>query len=217
MESRIRSIFLTLVILISTMPTVLHAAEQNEESQNSLIQPEIERTEFDESIIDTEDFELSAFAGILSIEDFGTNPVLGFEFAYHVNEDVYVQFDYGLSEAGETSFEVLSGGAPLLSDDERELQYYLFNIGFNLLPGEAFVTDSSTFNTSFYVIGGIGNTEFAGDDRFTINFGTGYQILFADAFSLNIDVRDLIFNIDVFGEDKVTHNLQYTVALGWFF
>ena len=217
MESRIRSIFLTLVILFSTMSTVLHAAEQNEEDQNSLIQPEIERTEFDESIIDTEDFELSAFAGILSIEDFGTNPVLGFEFAYHVNEDVYVQFDYGLSEAGETSFEVLSGGAPLLSDDERELQYYLFNIGFNLLPGEAFVTDSSTFNTSFYVIGGIGNTEFAGDDRFTINFGTGYQILFADAFSLNIDVRDLIFNIDVFGEDKVTHNLQYTVALGWFF
>ena len=217
MESRICSIFLTLVILVLTLPTVLHAAEQNEEDQSSLIQPEIERTEFDESIIDTEDFELSAFAGILSIEDFGTNPVLGFEFAYHVNEDVYVQFDYGFSEAGETSFEVLSGGAPLLSDDERELQYYLFNIGFNLLPGEAFVTESSTFNTSFYVIGGIGSTEFAGDDRFTINFGTGYQILFADAFSLNIDVRDLIFNIDVFGEDKVTHNLQYTVALGWFF
>lgn len=217
MESRICSIFLTLAILISTLPTVLHAAEQNEEDQNSLIQPEIERTEFDESIIDTEDFELSAFAGILSIEDFGTNPVLGFEFAYHVNEDVYVQFDYGFSEAGQTSFEVLSGGAPLLSDDERELQYYLFNIGFNLLPGEAFVTDSSTFNTSFYVIGGIGSTQFAGDDRFTINFGTGYQILFADAFSLNIDVRDLIFNLDVFGEDKVTHNLQYTVALGWFF
>jgi len=204
MESRICSIFLTLVILVSTLPTVLHAAEQNEEDQSSLIQPEIERAEFDESIIDSEDFELSAFAGILSIEDFGTNPVLGFEFAYHVNEDVYVQFDYGFSE-------------PLLSDDERELQYYLFNIGFNLLPGEAFVTDSSTFNTSFYVIGGIGSTEFAGDDRFTINFGTGYQILFADAFSLNIDVRDLIFNTDVFGEDKVTHNLQYTVALGWFF
>ena len=217
MESRICSIFLTLVILVLTLPTVLHAAEQNEEDQNSLIQPEIERTEFDESIIDSEDFELSAFAGILSIEDFGTNPVFGFELAYHVNEDVYVQFDYGFSEAGQTSFEVLSGGAPLLSDDERELQYYLFNIGFNLLPGEAFVTESSTFNTSFYVIGGIGSTEFAGDDRFTINFGTGYQILFADAFSLNIDVRDLIFNMDVFGEDKVTHNLQYTVALGWFF
>jgi len=217
MESRICSIFLTLVILISTLPTVLNAAEQNEEDQSSLIQPEIERTEFDESIIDSEDFELSVYAGILSIEDFGTNPVLGFEFAYHVNEDVYLQFDYGFSEAGQTSFEVLSGGAPLLSDDERELQYYLFNIGFNLLPGEAFVTESSTFNTRFYVIGGIGSTEFAGDDRFTINFGTGYQILFADAFGLNIDVRDLIFNIDVFGEDKVTHNLQYTVGLSWYF
>jgi outer membrane beta-barrel protein len=217
MESRICSFFLSLIILISLLPTVLHAAEENDENQGSLIQPQIERTEFDESLIDTEDFELSAFAGILSIEDFGTNPVLGFELAYHVNEDVYVQFEYGFSEAGKTSFEVLSGGAPLLSDEERELQYYLFNIGLNLLPGEAFITDSSTYNTAFYLIGGVGNTDFAGDDRFTINFGTGYQILFADAFSINIDVRDLIFNIDVLGEDKVTHNLQYTVALGWFF
>ena len=217
MESRICSIFLSLIILISMLPPMLHAAAEDDENQGSLIQPQIERAEFDESLIDSEDFELSAYAGILSIEDFGTNPVLGFELAYHVNEDVYVQFEYGVSEAGKTSFEVLSGGAPLLSDEERELQYYLFNIGFNLLPGEAFVTDSSTFNTAFYLIGGVGSTEFAGDDRFTINFGTGYQILFADAFSLNIDVRDLIFNIDVLGEDKVTHNLQYTVALGWFF
>ncbi len=217
MEIRICRIFLTLITLFSLLPTALLAAEENTGEQNSLIQPQIERTEFDESIIDSEDFELSAYIGILSIEDFGTNPVFGLELAYHVNEDVYVQFEYGLSEGGQTSFEVLSGGAPLLSDDERELQYYLFNIGFNLLPGEAFVTDSSTFNTTFYVIGGVGSTEFAGDDRFTINFGAGYQILFADAFSLNLDARDLIFNVDVFGEDKVTHNLQFSVALGWFF
>jgi len=217
MESRICSFFLSLIILITLLPTVLHAAEQNEEDQNSLIQPQIERTEFDESIIDSEDFELSVYIGLLSVEDFGANPVQGLKLAYHVNEDVLVQFDYGFSEAGQTSFEVLSGGAPLLSDEERDLEYYLVNIGFKLLPGEAFVTDSSTFNTTFYVMAGIGSTEFAGDDRFTLNFGTGYQILFADAFSLSIDVSDLIFNIDVFGEDKVTHNLQYSIALSWFF
>ena len=217
MESRICSFFLTLITLITLLPAVVRAAEQNEEDQNSLIQPQIERTEFDESIIDSEDFELSAYIGILSVEDFGANPVQGFKLAYHVNEDVSVQFDYGFSEAGQTSFEVLSGGAPLLSDEERDLEYYLVNIGFKLLPGEAFVTDASTFNTTFYVMAGLGSTEFAGDDRFTLNFGTGYHILFADAFSLNIDVSDIIFNIDVFGEDKVTHNLQYSIALSWFF
>ena len=217
MESGIRSIFLISIALVLLLPVELYAAEENEEDQNSLVQPQIERTEFDESIIDSEDFEISAFIGILSVEDFGANTVLGFKFGYHVNEDVTIQFDYGFSETGQTSFEVLSGGAPLLSDEERDLEYYLFNIGFNLLPGEAFVTDASTFNTIFYVIAGIGSTTFAGDDRFTLNFGTGYRILYADAFSLNIDVSDLIFNIDVFGEDNVTHNLQYSVALNWYF
>ena len=217
MESWIRSIFLTLIILITLLPTVLRAAEESEENESSLIQPQIERTEFNESIIDSEDFELAAYLGLLSIEDFGTNPVQGIKLAYHVNEDIFAQFDYGFSDAGQTSFEVLSGGAPLLSDEERSLEYYLVNIGFKLLPGEAFVTDSSTFNTTFYVVAGLGSTDFAGDNRFTINFGTGYQILFADAFSLSINASDLIFNIDVLGEDKVTHNLQYSVALSWFF
>ena len=143
--------------------------------------------------------------------------VVGFKLAYHVNQDIFLEFDYGSSEGGLTSFEVLSGGAPLLSDEERQFEYYLLNIGFNLLPGEAFVSDSSTFNTTFYVIAGIGNTDFAGGEQFTLNFGTGYKILFADAFSLNIDVNDLVFNIDVLGEDKVTHNLRYTVALSWYF
>ncbi len=217
MESRICSIFLTLVMLSTVQSTVLHAAEESEENESSLIQPQIERTVFNESIIDSEDFELSAYIGLLGIEDFGTNSVLGLKLTYHVNEDIFAQFDYGFSDAGQTSFEVLSGGAPLLSDEERSLEYYLVNIGFKLLPGEAFVTDSSTFNTTFYVVAGLGSTDFAGDSRFTINFGTGYQILFADAFSLSIDVSDLIFNLDVLGEDKVTHNLEYSIALSWFF
>lgn len=217
MEIRHRSFFLSLIMLLALPPTLLHAAEHDQEDQGSLIQPQIERSEFDESLIDTEDFELSGYLGILSIEDFGTNPVVGFKLAYHVNQDIFLEFDYGSSEGGLTSFEVLSGGAPLLSDEERQFEYYLLNIGFNLLPGEAFVSDSSTFNTTFYVIAGVGNTDFAGDDRFTLNFGTGYKILFADAFSLNIDFNDLVFNIDVLGEDKVTHNLRYTVALSWYF
>ena len=217
MESRICCFFLSLIILGIWLPTVSQAAEKNEENQNSLIEPQIERSEFNESIIDSEDFELTAYVGILSVEDFGANSVLGIKLAYHINEDVLVQFDYGLSEAGKTSFEVLSGGAPLLSDEERKLEYYLVNLGFNLLPGEAFVTDASTLNTSFYVMAGIGSTQFAGDDRFTLNLGTGYQVLFADAFSFSIDFSDLIFNIDVLGENKVAHNLQYAIALSWFF
>ena len=218
MENWFLNIFLVLATLLSA-PAFAQSEEvvEDDEEDESLIQPQIERTEFDESLIDSEDFEISIYAGVLSIEDFGTASVSGIKIAYHVNESVFIQAAVGESEAGETSFEVLSGGAPLLSDDERSLEFYQFNIGYNLFPGEAYITDETTLNDAFYVIAGVGNTEFAGDDRSTINYGFGYRILFFDAFSFNADVRDHLFDMDLFGEEKETHNLEYSLALGWYF
>lgn len=220
MESRFRSIFLILAMSAAILPRMLYAAEEvvdDADDQSILIEPQIERSEFDESLIDSEDFQVSAFAGLLSIEDFGTNAVTGFNLTYHVDEDYFVQAIYGTSKAGKTSFEVLSGGAPLISDEERELEYYLVNIGYNLLPGEAFVTDQTTINTALYITGGAGSTEFAGGDHSTLSFGFGYRVLFADAFSISADVRDIVFNLDILGEDKTTHNLEFSLALGWYF
>ena len=90
-------------------------------------------------------------------------------------------------------------------------------MGFNLFPGEAFVTDSTTFNTVFYLIGGIGNTEFAGEDAFTIVYGVGHRTLFLDGFSVDIEMRDLIFEQDIFGDEESTNNLEFTVSLNLFF
>lgn len=225
MESRFRSIFLNnlskvlALVLASLMvlPTMAFAVDEIEDDESSLVQPQIERSEFDESLIDSEDFEISVFVGMLAIEDFGTNPVKGFKLAYHVNEDIFVQGVLGDSEAGRTSFEVLSGGAPLLTDEERTLEFYQVNLGYNLLPGEAFVSQDSTTNTVFYLIAGLGNTDFAGDERFTYNYGFGYRVLFWDAFSISADMRDHVFDLDIFGEEKVTHNLEYSLALSWYF
>ena len=195
-----------------------HAIGQSEsEDDDSLIQPQIERVEFDESTIDSQDFELSVYAGFLAIENFDTDIVVGLKLAYHVSEDFFVQGSYGFGDAGETSFEKLSGGAPLLSDDEREIEYYLFSLGFNILPGESFVTDETTFNTIFYLTGGVGNTEFGGDDRFTIVYSAGYRVLFDDSFSFDVEMRDLIFDMDLFGEEETTHNLEFILALNLHF
>ena len=217
MEIRFRSIFLVIVCLAAFLSATRVAAQSDDDEQSNLIEPQIERTEFDESLIETDDFEIAAYAGYLAVENFDTNIVYGAKLGYHVTEDFFVQFSYGTTEVGETSFEILSGGAPLLSEDERELVYYLFTLGFNLFPGEAFVTDSTTFNTVFYLTGGIGNTEFAGDDVFTIVYGVGHRTLFADGFSLDIEMRDLIFEQDIFGEEESTNNLEFTVSLNLFF
>ena len=217
MEIRFRSILLAISFLALTMPATRLAAQSDEDESTNLIEPQIERVEFDESQIDSYDFELSIYGGVLAMEHFDTNPVVGLKLGYHVSEDFFVQGSYGKSDVGETSFERLSGGAPLLSDSERDVEYYLFSIGFNLLPGEAFLTDSTTLNTVLYVSGGMGVTEFAGDDRSTIALAVGYRTIFIDALSVDVEMRDLIFDLDIFGEDETTHNIELTVALNLFF
>jgi outer membrane beta-barrel protein len=220
MEIRFRSILLAITFFVMMPVTQLAAQsdEIDEDENTNLIEPEIERVEFDESQIDSYDFELAIYGGVLALEDFDTNPVVGLKIGYHVSEDFFVQGSYGNSDSGETSFEKLSGGAPLLSDDERDVEYYIFSIGFNLLPGEAFLTDSTTLNTVLYVSGGMGVTEFAGDDRSTIAFAVGYRTIFIDGFSVDVEMRDLIFDMDIFGEDDdTTHNLELTLSLNLFF
>jgi len=212
-EIRIRSFFLALVFVLPALPLEAAVAQSNEDDATGLIEPQIERTEFDEALIDSSDFELAAYTGYLAVENFNTNFVTGIKLGYHVSEDFFVQASYGLSEVGETSYERLSGGAPLLSNKEREVEYYLVVLGFNLFPGEAFVTDSTTFNTVFYISGGVGTTTFAGDDRFTIAYAVGHRTLFADGFSLDIEMRDLIFEQDIFGTEEATNNLEFTVSL----
>ena len=218
MEGRLRRFLLTLAAALLLSGSTVMAEELNEDSQlKPVMQPEIERREFSESLIDTEDFEVSIMFGLLSIEDFGANSVIGAKLAYHITEDLFVEATLAQSKAGQTSFEVLSGGSPLLTSDERNLQYYNLSLGFNLLPGEAFLTGDITYNTALYILMGMGNTEFAGAERFTLNYGFGYRFLASDYFSVRAEARDHVFNMDVLGVDEVTHNLEFTLGLSLFF
>ena len=185
--------------------------------EGQVIEPEVERREIKEPEIDSEDFEIGAFAGIMSIEDFGSDLVYGVRLAYHLTEGFFVEGTVGQSEAGLTSFEILSGGARLIADSERTLTYYNLNLGYNILPGEVFIGEGRAYNTNLYLIAGLGSTRFAGDDRFTVNFGAGYRFLLTDSIALHIDFRDHLFDIDLLGEEKTAHNLEGHLGLTVFF
>ncbi len=182
-----------------------------------LIQPEVARREVRLDKIDTEDFEASFFMGLLSVEDFGANLVSGGRFAYHINEDIFVEATLGMSRAGLTSYERLSGGSPLVDSAGRNILYYDVSLGYNLLPGESFLTRNTSFNSTVYLIAGIGSTTFAGSNRLTLNLGGGFRLLATDWMALHVDVRDHIFNIDILAEDKTTNNLEVTLGVSIFF
>jgi len=187
------------------------------EPPGQVIDPEVERREVKEPNIDREDFEIGAFAGIMSIEDFGADLVYGVRLAYHVTPGFFIEGSVGQTEAGLTSFEQLSGGARLMDDDERTFTYYNLNVGYNILPGEGFVGEGRAYNTNMYLIAGLGSTRFAGDDRFTVNFGAGFRFLLTDSMALHVDFRDHLFDIDLLGEEKTVHNLEGHIGLTVFF
>ncbi len=183
----------------------------------AVIDPELDRREVKPAKIDDENFEVSAYAGLMSMEDFGVNTVVGARVAYHITEDFFVEGAYGVTKAEETSFELLSGGAQLLTDEERDFTYYNVSLGFNIFPGEVFLWRERAFNSNFYLIGGVGSTDFASDERFTANFGAGFRLVATDAFSLRLDVRDHLFDSDLLGNDKTVHNIEYHLGLSFFF
>jgi outer membrane beta-barrel protein len=192
-------------------------ADDSDPTYALVYEPDVNTREVREARIDTENFEVGAFGGVMSIEDFGTNPVYGARAAYHITQTLFAEATYGITQAGRTSFEELSGGAELLLPDERKLTYYNLSFGLNLFPGEVFFGRRRAFNSALYLTGGAGATEFAGDSRFTVTVGLGYRFFAMDWLALHATVRDHIFDIDLLGEAKTTHNLETHAGFTVFF
>ena len=219
MESRILVLFLTLTLVVGTLTGCGRdrLVRSGDAGQPPVIEPDVERREIEPPKIDTEDFEVGVFAGQLSIEDFGVNTVAGARFAYHVTEGFFVEVAGGKADAELTSFERLSGAAQLLTDAEREYSYYNVSLGYNIFPGEHFIGRRRAVNTATYVIGGVGKITFAGDDRFTVNFGIGMRVMPLDWFAIHGDIRDHVFDIDLLGQEKTAHNLEAHLGVTFFF
>ncbi|QFU77224.1 outer membrane beta-barrel domain-containing protein [Halioglobus maricola] len=182
-----------------------------------VVEPDLDRREVQSPAIDTEDFEIGIFAGVLSVTDFASEPVYGLRAAWHISESFFFEGNYGTSEVDLTSYEKLSGGAPLFEDEERDYTFYNLAVGWNFLPGEIYFSESRAFKSDMYLLGGVGGTDFLGDNWFTATVGVGYRLLFNDSFAARMDVRDHIFDRDVFGEDETTHNIEWTLGVTYFF
>jgi outer membrane beta-barrel protein len=182
-----------------------------------VVQPQVERHKVEVPRIRGSNVEFGAHYGLMSIEDFGSHPSYGFDLAYHVTEDLFVRAEVGRSTGGLTSFETLSGNIRLLTEGERRFTYYDLGLGYNFLSGEAFFGRSRAMTSSFYVIGGAGATQFAGDKKFTVTVGAGYQVLPLDWLAVRVGFEDHMFQSDLLGTDKLTHNLEAGLGITAFF
>ena len=229
METGLRILLLT--ALLATLPgcaswrhhasqppsTQSATAQSPDEAPPRVVEPEVARREVKVPKIRSSNVELGAYYGEISIEDFGAHPVYGVTAAYHITEDFFFQAEAGRSTAGKTSFEVLGGGIQLLTESERRFTYYDLSLGYNFLPGEAFIGRNLAMTSALYLIGGIGGTDFAGDTKFTVNFGAGYRVVPIDWMAVHITVQDRVFQTSLLGTTKLTNNLEGRIGVTVFF
>ncbi|MDO3384680.1 outer membrane beta-barrel domain-containing protein [Gilvimarinus sp. SDUM040013] len=212
MASWIQRFLLTGCCLVPLM-----VSAQDDDPLEPIVGTDIERRAISEDMLDSENFEIGVYGGVLGIEDFGSNAVTGANIAYHITEDFFVEAIYGISEANKTSYELLSGAVELLNDEEREFTYYALSIGYKLFPGQVFIGSNTAFNTHFYITAGGGNTEFAGNRYATYTFGAGYKFYMTDWFALDIGMRDHMFSHELFGETRNTNNFEGRMGLSVYF
>ena len=189
-------------------------APELDTTQEQVIEPDIYRREINIPRIDTENFEITTYFGVLDVEDFGTEPSYGIRAAYHITEDFFLEASFGMSETSDETLENLTT-FNILNDED--INYYNLSIGYNIFPGEIFLGSNFAMTSSFYLMFGVGNVEFNDEDEFAYNIGFGMKVLPLDWLSLRLDVRDIIFETDLLGDNEFTNNFEITGNIGVFF
>ena len=214
-SSIVRHGLLTIIGLCTLVFTSALSAQTPGPEVEQVVNPELDRRVVRAPRIDVDDFEIAAFAGMLSVEDFGANAVYGARLGYHVTEDFFVEATYAQSTVSDAAYRRI--GAAIFEEPEVTLRTYDLSVGVNLLPGEIFLGKNFAMTSAFYFIGGVGNTNFARRDHTTLNFGLGLRALFTDWFAVRIEMRDRIFESDILYASEFKHNFEMTLGTSFYF
>jgi len=197
------------------LPAICLAQNPEPKETEQVIQPEVDRRQLRIPRIDTEDFEIGAYAGLLSVEHFGAKPVYGARLVYHVSEDFFVEGMYGKSSISDWSLCQL--GLCLFPNREEDLSYYGLSVGYNVMPGEIFIGRGNAMTSAVYMLAGVGNMSFIDENQFTINVGMGIRVLPVDWLALHLTMRDHLFKSDFLGTKEIYNNFELTLGLSVYF
>jgi outer membrane beta-barrel protein len=211
---RISAMVVALLLVPAAIPSVSRAETPPVTEQ--VVEPQIDRRTIKVPHIGSDDFEVGAFAGIYSAEDFGSSTVKGLHIAYHVTEDIFFEGTIAQTKVSDEMFrQVLPGG--IFEKPEEDLRYYNISVGYNFFPGEVFIGKKAAFASAVYVVAGVGSTDFMDEKRLTVNAGMGIRLLLMDWLSFHIAMRDHVFETDILGRRKNVNNFELSTGLAVFF
>jgi outer membrane beta-barrel protein len=179
-----------------------------------IIEPDKTVTSVQPAAIDTERFELGAYVGLLSVEDFNTNPVTGISLSYHINDSFIAQANYGVSTVSKAAFEEREDASYL---EDYDFTYINLLAGYKVLDGRSFLGKRQKFNSAIYVLAGAADVSFADNSKTGMVFGASYRAVITDWLTVNLDVRDTIVEIELLDDSKKTHNTEMAIGVNALF
>jgi len=187
-------------------------AQTSTSDQPQIVVPEVARRDIEPPKFPSNDFDVGAYFGTYSTQNFGASSVVGLRLGYNITEDFFVQSVIAKTNVSDKNYrQILPGG--IFPNETERLSYYNLSAGYNILPGEVFVGSKYAMPFHLYLIAGVGSTTLDEQKHATFNFGTGMRLFFTDNWSMQIDARDHVFSMDLLGERERTQNLELTVGL----
>jgi outer membrane beta-barrel protein len=200
------------VVVCSAFCASVRAQEAADTETTQVVQPGLHRRDIQKPRFPSNDFEIGLFTGTYSAQNFGAASVNGVRLGYHLTEDFFTEAVVAQTQVSDAAFrQILPGG--IFATETQQLSYYNLSVGYNLFPGEVFFGTQTAWPFSLYVIGGVGNTSIAQQNRQTFNFGSGLRLFLTDHIAVQLDARDHVFSLDLLGQRQTTHNLEWTFGL----
>lgn len=176
--------------------------------------PTVKSGKANPAALDTENFEAGIFAGMLSVEDFNTNSVLGLSLSYYFNETWYLNLSYGNSETERSNPETVDGGNFVA---DRNFQYTGLSGGYQMLKGRSFFGKKRKYNSGLYVIAGLEQVDVTDSSNTGLMIGVSYKTTLTDWLNVSLDFKDHIVSRDFADDNKTTNNTEISVGLSTFF
>ena len=206
---------LNILVCLLTLGMTSYSFAENDKKHVKIIEPTKPVTNVQAAAIDTEHFELGAYVGLLSVEDFNSNLVTGISFTYHINKKFITQINYGLSTTESAAFEETAAG-PFLNNKDRDFEYVNILGGYNLLNGRSFLGKNHKFNSAIYLLAGAAKVNFAREKNTGLVLGVSYRAVITDWLTLNLDLRDTRITRK-FLTEKTTDNTEMLVGINMLF
>ncbi len=163
----IAALAVALVTAVAVAPMAARAQDVKPANEQVVV-PEVDRRDLKLPRYPSNDFEIGAYVGTYATQNFGASLVYGLRLGYAITEDLFVEAAYAQTKVSDDSFrQILPGG--VFGDRKEKLSYYNLAAGYNVLPGEVFIGANRALASAFYLIGGLGSTNFNEQQRQTIN------------------------------------------------